>query len=813
MINMDKFYQDITLFSNSLVIKINDVASVMETAYIMPLLLNKFSRTKFRYYTHLKGEYYTTPPEYKYNPPFKDSYVYIKVIETEESQILTKDLLEKYPVTKEELLKQGDYYQDLISSYPRMVTFIHGCLFPTSYTIEELIDLPDGTIIGYNSKFLEEQEYSLIKNLQEFIINFLSRWNVQDYIITDNLYLHSLLGVLYGHLPNKIVNLRLDKIRTHEVHSFFLESYFRSKFDIWDNIKSLKKETITWLYLNLDYLIKHLGSNKVFNLLLKEVFSKNNIGIGGYVIQLEDVKLNPNHIYNLKESPFSKTKALVEKRGLNDKYIYNDLDTVSITSTLKKEFSLLNKYPTDQESYLIDVYDKQINKQVKGLNKTKVLEISTLKTFNGHNIDSLQVLIDYWGYLLSKDLYGSFNKDDVVAAKIEYTDPNTQMHYNLTSRSGYYLLLYLILHSSNAVEIPLTDMIISTVLDPKAKVNDILTQHLFQDGYTQFYSKYLIDNYPKPSRVFTSYLDVSRFLEEVILYYKNIWLYSSNSENTIVSANLKEFLFLCSLQEKIKIHKESKPTNILTLLRQENINFQIQPDSNYDHITAIKALLKSCLGVTIDNITALKKMLQNYQELINKLTSYTLQVFGDVEDQDTNYVFYNTNNLFLSQKGLINLHSNAIEIQPLSKIDHKVQFLATTASDSLTTWEYNMNQNSQLLDNIPLGGIAIGYSDEMIAGCYSSASIDFMSIRNDVKPNIYPNYNQDLLFIRKVDKINDQSSHQVAFYPHHDVDLVTVGSPSNDSRIEDKDQIIKGTARVKFDDDPTPRDTTSIDKK
>lgn len=811
MLNLDKFYNDSRSLSNSLVVKINDIAKAMEIAYLMPLDLSLHDHTKFRYYQHLKGEYYVSPPEYGYDPPYKDREVLIKVIETEEFLVLTKDLLELYQVTREELLKQGDYYIDLINNNPDMITFIHGCLFPNDYTLEELIDLPDGSIIGYNPTLVEPQEYDLIPKLEKYIQDVLGRWHVNDYMVGDELYIHSMLAVLYGHIPNKIVNIRLNNIRSHQVHSFFLEVYFNSKFNLWENIKILKQETIIWLYLNLDYLGKHIGRNEIFNTLVHKILSENNVGIGEYLLQAEDPILIDHKVYDPKTIPTSPIKATVEKVGLNSKFIYDNNDNISIEEALKREFQITDKYEKERIEFLTEFYKNNINRHIRDINKTKILEVSTLKIFNGFNIDPFQVLFDYWTYLLGNDIYGSFTDDSIITAKIDFTDPNTGIPYNITSRGGYYILLYVLLHNMDGLDLELDTVSITSAFDKNVNVENILTKSLFQDGYTSFFNPYLIENYPRPGKVFNSHIDVSTFLEKVLQYYKDIWLYASNSENSIVSANLKAFIYAASYHGKIKIHNYELNQTISELISNEGINFTIPQGSPYDHIATVKALFKSCLGVAIDSLDELQNFLQNLKEIQRKLTSYTLQSFGDISAGNEHYIYYNTNTMFRSEKGLIELRKDVLDVAPLNRDYFQSLFLALAPEHDLQAWGYNNRLNSKLIENYPTLGRFDMFGDEVYVSYAPSVSYDISKVRNDIPERLFPNPEQILLYLKEIKVVDGDTEYTTKFHRGERVGNAGAILTENNASVQNTGYV-RGTAKVVFNDDRTPHDTSYIEK-
>lgn len=812
MYSIDSFFSDVRLLSNSLVIKIHDIGIMMESQFISLANLKDTNITDWRYYKHLSGEYYSVPDYYNY--PYAESgsdpKVMIKVIELEEERVLTKQLLEDYKVTKEELLKQGDYYTDLVNAYPTMITFIHACLFNIDKDI--IFSAEDGTILGYNQTLVESNEYSLIQNLELFVKGFIARWRIKEYLITDALYLPSLLAILFGNIPGKIVNIRLSKIRSKEIHSFFLESYFRSRFDIWDAVNVLNKETIMWLYLNLDYLIKNIGSNETFKTLLDKVFSPNNVGIGEYIIKKKDGELIDNDMYNYLKLPFTEQEAVIKKYALNDKYVLNNAEVITVKDVLEKEYELLDTYETDRKLYLLENIPGQINDNVNGENKTKIIDISTLRTFNGFNVDLVQVLVDYWCYLLGKNQFGSFTDDNVSTAKVEFVDPNTGSHYNLTSRSGFYIFLKLLLYTIDQVDLPLSGFNISTVLDPNASLDEILNYNLFQDGYTQYLNNDIKDGYPIPLKQYTSDINVSEFLLTVQSYYKKLWILSANSENNIVMANIKSFLFRAAIQETIKIHKYTTDKTIDELLLKEGINFKIQ--GTYDVVLSLKELIKTVLGVEVDDNSTVKEILSKFKELLTKLSSYTKQIFGGVENESQVYTYYNSITPLLTTKGIIKLTGSSLETSPVDDAYFLSTFIGVAPSTDANIIMNIPAVNIDICDGRHSNGTMQFIYGDVFGYCYNQSSFDLLDIRYDstrrmntcdVKPQI--------LEIKQLNRVNDGSLLKVV--DPREVNRYSRGqaiSEENDADIkthDDPPKDLKGFGKMYFD--PTEDDESTFD--
>ena len=183
MYSIDKYYKEALLLSNSLVLKIPEIALAMNRGlyrnYGIKVTEDKLS---WIYYQNLAGIKH---------PTNKD--IIITYLENNESAPLTKERMLNSPLTRKTLLGAGDKFKELCATYPGEEVYIRGCLY--NIDIKTAINAPAGTILGYNKCLVETQEYSFIPELQEYIYNFLSRWHIREYTLTDDLYymLHYLI--------------------------------------------------------------------------------------------------------------------------------------------------------------------------------------------------------------------------------------------------------------------------------------------------------------------------------------------------------------------------------------------------------------------------------------------------------------------------------------------------------------------------------------------------------------------------------------------------------------------------------------------
>ena len=660
MINVDNFLKSIRSFSNSLVIKFEDVAYQMEQYRLQKIMPSRSNRANWKYYKSIAGEEYLL-----------DETIEIKVIETETTETLTKELLEEYPLTKLELMKFEDYYKDLITTYPEHTIYIHGCIWPVDK--QTAMDAEDGTILAYNKSFLQDNEDNIIEELEKFIKGVINRYYNFRYTITEELYLPAFLSMLYSFIPYKILNIMISNIKTYRANEFFLELYYRGKFDLWDNINALRnKETKWWLYSNLDRIVKHIGKNKTLDTVLTKIFDKDNIGVGINYLKYHDPVLKSNP-YDPYELPFEPSEPNIFLDKLNESFIQHDNEIIPLEDLLEEQINIVGEYTGDRKEYVKQTIANNLRSRDYGTNTTKTLDLSTLENFTGWNLDIYAILLDYWTYLLSKDKFGSFTNDDLTTVRVDFLDPNTGRKYNINSKQGYYMFLKLILAATDNLDVKLSEVSINNILDPDVNLEETLMVRLYQDGFTQLHKEYICNNYPRPNLSYNSYIDVSDFLYKVIKFYKDIWILSCNSENSAVSGNLRMLIYLLSKESKIKIHTYQDPMLIDELLNEAGVTFDISGE--YDYLASAKELLKVSLGITTDPNSKLEDLLNNLTQLFNKLTSYTLQIKGEITSDENVYVFYNNIQPFFTNKGIIQLDEERFLLEPNGPISFTTRYV------------------------------------------------------------------------------------------------------------------------------------------
>ncbi len=592
---------------------------------------------------------------------FTNTDVKVKILETNEEVSLTKEILDMHRYTKNELLKNEALYIELVDTYPADIDYIIGCLYPT--TMDIILNSSNGSILTYNSTFIEDNE-NVISELETYIKNILARWHVDGYAIVEDLYPASILSVIYNNIPNKILNIRMNNIKTSRVHSFFLQEFFNSRLLLWNDVKYLNKPSIYWLYHNLDYLIKHVGKSESLYIIIEKIFEVNKVGIGTY--QLHQTTPDIDTTKSVNELPYELNRSKIVTKALNNSYTSNKNEEMSID-----EVTTLQLLETDPLKGLVDnqlekteyivknILDLLTNND-KGIENTKVLDIHTKDLFKINSDAMLDLVVNNLLHLVHKDKYYGLvdysdpNTDNSsskpkIGSIIEYTEPNNNQTYTLTPYSGILMLIALLLKLVGRDDEPLTYIKYYNVIDDELSIDEHLT-HLFPDGYSEKILRFLHNLRPDNIDTIHTPYDMEDYINQIILFSKVSWVLDSNCENNIVSANIKHYLERITRNDKLVLSEE--PKTIEDLLAEQGIDYSIK--NSYDVVSSISKLLISFTNIEVDEYEELRLSMNAYKNIINKLTSYTTQVIDTVDNVNNRAMLYNNNpSAYYSKLGLL----------------------------------------------------------------------------------------------------------------------------------------------------------------
>lgn len=654
MYHIDKYLSNIKALTNSLVIKINEIPYVVNQSikdyagYDFKIDdPSKQTEYEWKYYLNLAGKMHRL-----------DTKIYINVLETETKEVLTAELLDQYPTTKNELLKYGKFYDQLLAEYPEYLRYIHGCMQPIDMDLA--INAEQGTILSYNKKFIEDNEYYLIPELEDYIKKFLNRWHVRAYTIADDLYIPSLLAALYSGIYLKIINLKLSRIGTFQVDSFHLEHFFRSHLDIWDDIKILNNESIFWLYKNQDVMMHNVGREKTFEKIYKKLFALNGIGIGEYRLR----RTNPVYAednQNLSIPSYVNPDVEMYSKQLNEFYTVNDNQERPIDGILQAELENLkhvNKnVPVTFKNWIRHVATETINKKYLEEQKTKVLDIEAHKLNSNTSLDIFSLLMDWWAYILKEgkasDEPIEFSGNVVRETEAEGDGGSSETieeGFTITFKTGFLMLLKLLLKSVNKTDTKITGVNFTQVTDlDKTRYSDVITSVPIEDGYSYAILRTYQDFLPVEPATFLNQDDTGTFLNDVIEFSKYLWIMMANTQDWMITQNVKRVFGVLAKHGTYELTKT--PKTIDQLLAEQGIVYEIESFVNIP--ATIKKLVRVCTGVQLDEEDIILNQIEKYKEILYKLTSYSLHVIDRASNSKDIVVYYNTPTVLATKNGLV----------------------------------------------------------------------------------------------------------------------------------------------------------------
>lgn len=701
MYSIDSYNEQSIKLTRSLVIKLFDTALAINRELKNRGYKVSGNKREWKYFMNLAGEKHSS-----------NNDVQITIIELGTSKSLTKELLEEYPYTKIELLKFENSYKNLTYEYPNDLLYIHGCIMPVDK--EKAIAAKDGTILNYNTNFLEENEYNIIKELEEYIKAFLNRWHIKQYTLVDELYLPALLGVLFANLPNKINNLRTNNVFTNEVHSFHLEHFFRSNINLQDEINSLDNSTKFWLYKNLPYIISNIGKDKTLDTIIDKLFTPNMIGLGTYDLKLPTPELIEKPGASQPSYEYKEIKPVQQSK--NSYYVTTGSLETDIETLVTKELNITLDNQTEEQKkeneYLVKEIENDIKNSIRDNQTTKILELSSYRLFKRQGVDLFKVVLDNWIYTASKNNFGYM---------VEYIEPNDNKQYIITPQVGLLMLIKIMLMIANTPNKKIRYIWYDSIFNSEKDFLLKASEKLFPDGYTSRLINELNTHYPNQNIYFSLVENFASNIRNILDYMSYWWVVDTNTNNSFVSANLKLLANYITVKDKYDLKSstyDSKENDftIDELLAMHDIVFDY--NEQYDYNKSIKELLLKFTGINLDENEVIFNTQKNFKSILDKLTSYTVQTILDSSSEENINMFYNNSNIMNTNIGILSL-TNGTFI-PKENNYAKIDSIGVNFKDISVSLSPSIRYVSNAVDSTNKEDIGLGFNVSKEAYSYTS---------------------------------------------------------------------------------------------
>jgi hypothetical protein len=530
----------------------------------------------WKHYINMTGEYHAIDKML-----YTDGLI-LYVEELGREEVLTKELLETLPTLRDRLLLFDTLYTDLVDKYPECEVLIRGIILPV--TMDEIKDNPDGTIVNFNDKLVENSETNLMLELNKFSIAFNKRWFIAEYIITDELYAADYLVKLYTALITKCLNVRLSNIGTYKVHSFYMNEFFKSNLDVYKHSMQFSDEVKLYLYRNMKYMIKHTGKEHVLDMLVKNVLERSNITVEEVVKKQQKVEILDDTPVKNRESLYIVPYGVFNGTGV--KISNSDTYALEISEGNYKDYARRLQFDT-----------------IVGTNKTTIERSKVLVLdYNGatrtHPYNEPMIVFENW-------IYRVFVKD--INTNLLYTD-QTNLTYTLNEKTAVYLVLKYLFKLSGFTESTFKNIILSKIPKDEFVTDNLISNTSVADDIQNYLDSINLD-----------YIDLNNTCNEVLKLNELLWTYMNDSYNPALRSDGN--LIFNRIHEPVKIELSDEEVLIDDLFVDP-----VTYSNSYDYRKAIVSIIELFSGINIDKRTFIDDLLKDFKYLTNELTSYTTQV-------------------------------------------------------------------------------------------------------------------------------------------------------------------------------------------
>lgn len=557
--------------------------------------VDKGTPRSWKYYMNISGQYH-----------FTDTLMTVTSLDTLEEITFSKENLVIHTATMQAYRAYNSrYFYSLLNRYPQQVQLIQGILNPAD--IDEAIAARDGAILSYPFDLVEPQEQTLIKDLEGFIQRHMVRWNVPAYGLTDTLYNLSYQIQLYLTILPKILNLRLQRCKTNEAHSFHIRQYLASHGGLDRQLPYMTLKQALFFYRNICYLERNAGTVETFNLLVQKLLTDRQIPIAEYSIR----HLNS---FDLKYYP----EIRARRKPLNDQYNVAELSYVDVEDLFEKEDKLVAGNPKyHQGQAQVDI--KTFKNSVSSIIQTKNLE-SNMIDYNDAVPDPLEVvLLRQWAYMTTHGLYN---------VAVSFKDPKTSEYRNMFSKDA---LIYFSYITAMSVGIKLdfapTILIEKFRLPVKPSLSKMMKIIDSKYKTTRKSAELLWNSQPtiQTTTSIQAFFNLSYKLYEECLKQ---WFSVSNTHNLNERGALSNFLLQFYGDVKVDLNTSAIPMS-------EWLTINNLPEYDYTYIQAqelLASIFNASTGLTVDETKILKNIQRNMIDLMQNLSSYSVQFIREIND-------------------------------------------------------------------------------------------------------------------------------------------------------------------------------------
>lgn len=550
----------------------------------------------WKYYLNLAGRYHPT-----------DTVMTVISIDTLEEIEFSRDNLAIHTGTAKAYAYGTRYYNALLLRYPDQQLLIDGILVPAD--LEAAVAAPAGTILAYEPGLIEANEATLIRELESWLQIQIGRWDVAPFAISDELYPAAFFAMLHYQIPPRLMNLRLKRTKTHEVHSFHVRMYLASHMGLDRYLPYLTQKQALWLYRNIAYLERNFGKTGQFYEIVERLLTERGIPLGEYTVRQLD-----------EFDEFYRPKVVARIKPINNRTNEGYADSHSLDILYHKETSLAD----GNASYLQSNLDADLGRfqtANSGVTRTKALRSSMIDYSNATPVTFEAIALREWCYLANNGMY------EVMVA---FQDPKTSTNYSLFAKDAFIYFCYITLrkHGVEVMEVP-EYLNFQYRLHPKPTVDELLAVIPHQETKLVDLAQEILKRQPDLMPVYSA----SGFFDLAFKLYRETywhWLLISSMKDAYERGMVENMVYRLYGDELVTFDTETPYMG--TWLTLKNLPVYDYTPEQSDALT--KALYEAATGLTVDDTRVLRNIQKNLIDLLTEMSSYSIQIIREINESD-----------------------------------------------------------------------------------------------------------------------------------------------------------------------------------
>lgn len=549
--------------------------------------------TTWKYYLNWAGRYHAS-----------DTLMRVKSQDTFQMIDFTVDNLKVNDATRVAYAPGGRYYNDLVSQYPTQEQLIRGILNPVD--IPTAVAARDGQILWFDATLVESNEWSLIPDLERWLMHYMDRWDISPYALVDDLYSAAFLAGMYMLIPAVILGLRLKYCFSPQTHSFHVRAFLAGHGGLDQYVDSMTKSQQLWFYRNIRYLLRNSGKQETFDKLLDHVMTERNLPLSDWSMQ-QDIK-----DLMTTGTPVPQFKRHALNLALSD----NGSELRDVPQMLTAEAAVArsnNNWQTDGQ--LEEVSDTLAHSPSDALT-TKVLESSVLDMTDASPYTLSDCLLNHWVYFASTGRYNSV---------VQVPNPVTGDTYSLPVKDAFIVLLY---SFAEGIGLPLTtipDVVAIKVRRPQkpklADLKQVLDPTVVSDAQLQ----QLLDVMPELDRQYISIAGFNRAVRAIHqgeLYQHQLF---STQGHMWVRAYMEAASFVPYQDIRLDF---GTGTNFADWFAERNLD--IPTLNRADQATLAQTILVRATGADLNVAESLADLQAAMIKIMQRLSSYSVQYLKSI---------------------------------------------------------------------------------------------------------------------------------------------------------------------------------------